>query len=180
MTSKIVDKFLCRTALLRYSIITISFVFLGFITYYLLVVPFEEQYQNAQRDYRSLLDEADQLDNKANNYPKYQQLIIDVALLERQQQNHRVYSSNLLVKVVSQKLINNQLTLVDLNQQQDSNGGNLNFKLQGDYHNFIEFINQLAKLNLNISLKQISIIRSVDSLVFLLSITYQNERVEVS
>lgn len=176
MLIEILDKLLYRSAMLRYSMITISFIFLGLITYYLWVIPFQEQYQSEKREGKHLQDEALILNNKLDSYPKYQQLITDIEMLEVQRQNYSNYSINKVIQIISQQLLNNQLTLIDLDRQDDNNNCNVNFTLQGNYHALIQFIYQLSKLNLNISINRISVIRKADSLVFLLSIFYQGKQ----
>jgi len=173
MMIEMLDKFLYRPASLRYGVIMISFVLLGFITYYLLVIPFERQYQSEVRDYHNLLDEIRTLDNKLNNYPNSQQIIDDITNLEQQRQNDNNYSVNQLVKIISQRLIDNQLTVIDFHYQGDKDSDQLYFKIQGGYENLIKFINQLNKMNLTISITKISVIRQADNLIFLLSIAYQ-------
>ncbi|WP_392561702.1 hypothetical protein RHO12_11345 [Orbus sturtevantii] len=174
MMIEILDRFLYRSASFRYGAIAISSILLSLLTYYLLIIPCEQHYQDEVRNYHTLQDEITALDNKLNDYPNYQQLITNIATLESQHKNYRDYSTSQLIKIISQRILTSQLTLIDFTQQSEK----LHFTIQGDYANFSQFIDQLSALNLNIAIIHMSVTRQAGNLACLLSLAYQHQQVK--
>ncbi|WP_392559120.1 hypothetical protein [Orbus mooreae] len=142
------------------------------MAYYFFINPIEQQYQQEQLHHNSLVDELRLLNIRINGYPNEELVLQKLEEITLAAKNKQINSIAFLSKIMSEQLLNHQLKLIDFIRQDDNNNTYLQFKIEGYYPHFIQFIYYLSQLNLNISISSISIEKAPPYLIFFLRLQY--------
>lgn len=172
MQSDVLNQLLASSLKVRLGLAASGFCLLFCISYYLFINPIEQQYQREQLQFDTLVSELELLIAKINHYSSEEQLTYKIEKIKLTNQSDQIHSILMLSKIISEQLRNHRLNLVDFTRQQKSDSLYLQFKIRGHYPDFIQFMNHLSQLNLNVLLTSITIIKELDSLSFSLELQY--------
>lgn len=159
------DRLIEYSLKMQLCLITIGCCLLFSVFYYFFIAPINQQYQQEQFNYAVLFDELNLLTHKINQYPAYVDQISESSQVDD--------SVNLVLSfshIVSETLFNHNLQLIDFTRQDDKDFVKVQFKIAGSYPNFIKFMAQLSRLNVNIWVSSIFISQQSESLIFILDI----------
>lgn len=169
--------FLHQKALLRYGIIFILYLLIVFILYYFFIIPINNQYNNAQLTYQTLIQNITQLEQQISRYPE--KFVLEKeqqSLTQLLQQNH--FTVKDIGNMMTNLLIACHLKLIDFHREEGDKKRQVNLQLQGNYYDFLQFIAQLSQLTLAIKIINLSINQNNKQLMFTLSIISEYKSME--
>lgn len=167
------DDFLCHSFRFCYGIVMSFFILLIWISYLFWIEPINKQYEIESINYDYLLMEDTLLEQKIALYPAQQSLEGELQALLKDENEQQLLAKYDLERIYKWLLVSS-LNLFDFGYQKKKEHIVWQFKLHGNYHDFVTFFKALTEYNIGIDICNILIYKQKNNIEFSLCFLSDN------